>query len=179
MKKILIAMLGLVLCGSSVASEPEFQFAPQCYVHFSPKGGATAAIVDRINKAEKEINLLAYNFASAEIADAIIAASRRIGADGKPVKINLLIDAKQTTANGNKLGYVKSNGVPVYLDKKHAISHNKVIIIDGVWVHTGSFNFSANAENRNAENSVWCKGAEMAKIYNANFVSHQEHAVAF
>ncbi len=173
MKK-LFAMLCLGLFASSVfAEEPAFQFKPKCYAHFSPKGGATAAIVNRINLAEKEILVQAYNYASADIADALIAAGRR------GVEVTMVIDGKQPTANGNKLQYSKDNGLSIILDKKHAIQHNKVIIIDKKWVHTGSFNFSANAENRNAENSIWCQDAAMAKLFIADFAKHKEHGVPF
>lgn len=154
-------------------AEDSFQFSPKCYVHFSPKGGATDAIVNRINLAEKEVLVQAYNYASVEIADALIAAKNR------GVKVTLLIDGKQPTANGNQLQYSKDHGLDVHLDKKHAISHNKVMVIDNKWVHTGSFNFSSNAENRNAENSVWCQDNDMAKIYSDNFKIHMSHGVAF
>lgn len=157
------------------ADENDLTFKAECYVHFSPKGGASAAIVDRINLAEKEVVVQAYNYASIDIADAIIAAKNR------GVKVTLLIDGKQPTANGNQLQYSKDHGIPVFLDKKHAISHNKVMIIDGTWVHTGSFNFSANAEKRNAENSVWCTSIrnQMANIYRKQFDEHLAHAVPF
>src|SRR5262245_14055401 len=36
--------------------------------------------------------------------------------------------------------------------RPHAISHNKVIIIDGEMVLTGSFNFTKAAQEKNAEN---------------------------
>ena len=38
------------------------------------------------------------------------------------------------------------------IDAQHAIAHNKVMIIDGETVITGSFNFTKAAEENNAEN---------------------------
>ena len=38
------------------------------------------------------------------------------------------------------------------IDDEHAKAHNKVMIIDGETVITGSFNFSKAAEQNNAEN---------------------------
>ena len=38
------------------------------------------------------------------------------------------------------------------IDAKHAIAHNKVIVIDGVTTLTSSFNFTRVAEEKNAEN---------------------------
>jgi phosphatidylserine/phosphatidylglycerophosphate/cardiolipin synthase-like enzyme len=40
----------------------------------------------------------------------------------------------------------------VKIDTQHAITHNKVMIIDGETVNTGSFNFTRAAEENNAEN---------------------------
>jgi len=43
-------------------------------------------------------------------------------------------------------------GRSVKIDAQHAIAHNKVMIIDGETVITGSFNFTKAAEENNAEN---------------------------
>jgi phosphatidylserine/phosphatidylglycerophosphate/cardiolipin synthase-like enzyme len=43
-------------------------------------------------------------------------------------------------------------GIPTFIDRKPKIAHNKVMVIAGETVITGSFNFSANAECCNAEN---------------------------
>ena len=43
-------------------------------------------------------------------------------------------------------------GIPTKIDSAHDIAHNKIIIIDGAIVITGSFNFTKAAEDKNAEN---------------------------
>ena len=50
--------------------------------------------------------------------------------------------------------YLVHAGVPVWIDDGPAIAHNKVVILDGRTVITGSFNFSKAADTRNAENVV-------------------------
>ena len=47
--------------------------------------------------------------------------------------------------------------------------HNKIMIVDGVVVLTGSFNWSANAENRNDENLIVIKSVEVASLYEEEF----------
>jgi phosphatidylserine/phosphatidylglycerophosphate/cardiolipin synthase-like enzyme len=42
--------------------------------------------------------------------------------------------------------------IPTYIDSKHTIAHNKIMIIDKATVITGSFNFTKAAEEKNAEN---------------------------
>jgi len=61
-------------------------------------------------------------------------------------------------------------------DGKHAIAHNKVMVIDEVIVITGSFNFTNSAETRNAENFLVLKSAELAQRYKSQWQSHWTHA---
>ena len=55
--------------------------------------------------------------------------------------------------------------IPVLIDAKHAIAHNKVMIIDGKTVITGSFNFTKAAEEQNAESLVIIKDSSLANKY--------------
>jgi len=43
-------------------------------------------------------------------------------------------------------------GIPTLIDAQHAIARNKVMVLDGSVVITGSFNFTKAAEESNAEN---------------------------
>lgn len=54
-------------------------------------------------------------------------------------------------------------------------SQNKVILVDGGTVIIGSYNFSANAE-KNAENLLIIRHADLAVAYAANFEEHLAHA---
>ncbi|MHB8205269.1 MAG: phospholipase D-like domain-containing protein [Desulfomonilaceae bacterium] len=57
-----------------------------------------------------------------------------------------------------------------------AIAYNKIIIIDGTTVITGSFNFTKAAEVRNAENLLIIRSPELAKSYIRNWERHREHS---
>jgi phosphatidylserine/phosphatidylglycerophosphate/cardiolipin synthase-like enzyme len=59
--------------------------------------------------------------------------------------------------------------VPVWIDDALAIAHNKVVIIDGERVVTGSFNFTAAADTRNAENVVVIDSRAVAGLFLANW----------
>lgn len=41
--------------------------------------------------------------------------------------------------------YLARQGVPVRIDSRYAIMHNKFMVIDGVTVQTGSFNYTRSA----------------------------------
>lgn len=64
-------------------------------------------------------------------------------------------------------------GVPVWIDNKVSIAHNKVMIVDNYELISGSFNFSQSAQTRNAENVLFIKNPELAKMYATNWKSRQ------
>jgi phosphatidylserine/phosphatidylglycerophosphate/cardiolipin synthase-like enzyme len=63
-------------------------------------------------------------------------------------------------------------GVPTWIDAAYQIAHNKIIIIDGETVITGSFNFTRSAEEYNAENLLVIRDPSLAARYEANFQEH-------
>jgi len=155
---------------SSIQAKPS---ATEEEVYFSPHGGCTQAIVDNLNWAEKYVRVQAYSFTSKPIAEALIAAHKR-GAD-----VKVVLDKSQPHAKGGKIDMLVDAGIPVMIDKKHAIAHNKVIIIDGVTVLTGSFNFTNAAEDKNAENLLVIRDKVVARKYRNNWNSHSKHSEAY
>ena len=115
-------------------------------VAFSPKQGATKLIINTIKNAEKSIFVAAYSFTSKPIANALIEAYQ----NGVDVKI--VLDKSQRTAKYSAFLEVKNLGIPIRINSKYAIMHNKFMIVDGKILQTGSFNYSQAAENNNAEN---------------------------
>ena len=99
------------------------------------------------NGAKTSVYLQAYSFTSNPIADAIV----RDAARGQTVRT--ILDHSQEIEKSSKLSELWAAHIPVIIDHVHKIAHNKIIIIiDGQEVITGSFNFTAAAENDNAEN---------------------------
>jgi len=58
----------------------------------------------------------------------------------------------------------------------HAIGHNKIVIIDGETLITGSFNFTKAAEEHNAENLLVINDPALARRYLGNWQAHEEHS---
>ncbi len=139
-------------------------------VHFSPTGGATAAVVDAIAQAASTILVQAYTFTSAPIAAALLAAFRR------KVAVNIILDASNLSGKYSALTFFQNSGIPTLVDAAHAIAHNKIMILDGSVVLTGSFNFTTNAEYHNAENLLAIQDAGLAALYAANWHLHAAHS---
>ncbi len=143
-------------------------------VAFSPSGGATAAIVAALGEARQRLWVQAYSFTSAPIAKAVLAAAKR------GVQVTVLLDKSQRSQQYSEADFFANQGVPVYIDDQHAIAHNKVMIIDGGTVITGSFNFSKAAEQSNAENLLILRGnPPLAALYAQNFRFHLSHATPY
>ena len=168
MKKIFFLT---ALLFASITNAASFKNDGPCDVYFSPKGGVQDAIVNIINKAQHTINVLAYSFTSTPISNALIAAKNR------GVDVKIVLDKKQPTASYGKMKVVMDAGIPVWVDSKHAIAHNKVILIDGKIFETGSFNYSAGAETSNGENALICPSIEGYNLYFKNWTLHQNHSV--
>jgi len=162
----------LLLCGpAALALDVDLGHAP-VEVYFSPKNGATDAIVREIDRARSEILVQAYSFTSAPIAKALLKAHRR------GVKVQAILDKSQKTQKYSSASFLTNSGIPTYIDDKHAIAHNKIILIDRAVVITGSFNFTKAAEEKNAENLLIIRSKELAKPYLENWQRHREHSAA-
>ena len=144
--------------------------AADIQVFFSPIGGCTKAVVENLKKATNTVLVQAYSFTSAPIAKALVDAEKR------GVKVQVILDKSQRTEKYSSADFVQHAGIPTYIDAKHAIAHNKIMIIDGKTVLTGSFNFTKAAEENNAENLLVIQDLALATKYTANWQAHLQHS---
>jgi len=100
----------------------------------------------RTQNAKESIFVAAYSFTSKPIADALIRAYQN------GIDVRVVLDKSQRTAKYSAFLEIKKLGLPVRINSKYAIMHNKFMIIDGKILQTGSFNSSQAAEDSNAEN---------------------------
>ena len=147
--------------------------AAEVKVFFSPKGGCTEAVVENLGKAKTNVLVQAYSFTSAPIAKALVDAARR------GVKVQVILDDSQRTEKYSEADFLLHEGVPTFIDAKHAIAHNKIMVIDSHTILTGSFNFTKAAEESNSENLLVIEDAALAKKYTANWRSHLAHSVPY
>jgi len=171
---IFVAFLSIVLLGAvqSQAADLVLKDVP-AQVYFSPKGGGQDAITKAIGAAKFTVLVQAYSFTSAPIAEALKKAHDR------GVKVEAILDKSQRGEKYTGATYLKNAGIPVFIDAAHAIAHNKVMVLDGDTVITGSFNFTKAAEERNAENVLIVKDKGLAKLYRDNWEAHKDHSEAY
>ncbi len=148
-----------------------YEIPEEAQVYFSPNGGALQAIISDISNAQDIIYVQAYSFTSLSISNALIDASRR------GIKVEVLLDKSNLYDHHSEYQNLTKSKAVVCIDDKHAIAHNKIIIIDEKKVLTGSYNFTAAANNSNAENSLHLNSSSLAAKYLDNWQEHKKHSV--
>lgn len=160
--KAVIAAACLSLSVLSAASA-----SPVIEAGFSPSTGqqsALALVVSGINGAQRQVLVAAYSFTSKPIATALINAKLR------GVDVRVVADMKSNSAHYSAVTFLANKGVPVRLNGRYAIMHNKFMVIDSQDVQTGSFNYTQAAAQKNAENVLVLREVpDLAATYTQNF----------
>ena len=164
---------GLLFLISACSKSPSDTGPAGIEVYFSPRGGCTAAIVRALDGAKETVLVQAYTFNSIPIEKALIEAHNR------GVDVRVILDSSQRTEPASSAPYLKKAGIPIFIDDKCAIAHNKVMVIDGLIVVTGSFNFTKAAEESNAENLLVIRDAPLAAKYARNWRERRAQSVVY
>lgn len=139
-------------------------------VYFCPRGGAIDGIVQAVAKARSEVLVQAHTLLSPAIARSLLDARKR------GVKVAVILDKSERQEGMTPAVQLANAGVPVYLDGKHAAANDRVIVIDGRTVITGSLNFTTSSEEMNGENLLVIHSPELAALYAENWGKHREHS---
>lgn len=139
-------------------------FAGVSQTCFTPQQDCTALIVSTISAAKKSIDVQAYSFTSAPILAALAQA------EGRGVDVQILLDKSNVSARYDVTNYLQNHNIFFLIDNKPAIAHNKVMVIDGITLITGSFNFTKAAQYKNAENVFIIQDASVSQQYIKNFL---------
>lgn len=145
---------------------------PRPEVHFSPKGGCQEALIARIRSSKKTVHVQAYTLTAKPIIDALVVAH------GNGVDVQVVIDSSEAKIPASPVPLLRAGSVPVFIDSKHLIAHNKVMLFDGEIVELGSYNYTNAAENDNAENCLFLNDKSLASSYEENWKTHQGHSTA-
>jgi phosphatidylserine/phosphatidylglycerophosphate/cardiolipin synthase-like enzyme len=140
-------------------------------VYFSPSPHVAQAIIQTVDASQREVLVAAYGFTHNGIAQALVRAHQR------GVDVRVVMDAKSANSNRYVTEVLQQENIAIRQDDKHAIAHNKVMVIDESLVITGSFNFTNSAATRNAENVLVLKSSELAQRYKADWLKHWSHSL--
>ena len=132
--------------------------------YFSPHEPVRSRLIDMIAQANEQIDLLAFSFTDDTVATALIERH----AVGVPVRI--IFEQRNARGIGSEYALLREHGLDVQIDGNCYTMHHKVIIIDRRLVITGSYNFTARAEEVNDENLLIINDPTLAAAYSAEFL---------
>jgi phosphatidylserine/phosphatidylglycerophosphate/cardiolipin synthase-like enzyme len=174
LKKLLASLAATALLTGAGAAHAltsgqptEFARGSSYTLCFVPDGASCEdLLVNSINATTQSLLIQAYSFTSAPIAKAVAAAHAR------GVDVRVILDKSQTSERYTSATFLKNAGIPVVIDTRPAIAHNKVMVFDQRAVFTGSFNFTKSAQQRNAENGILIRGdSALVKSYTDNWAT--------
>lgn len=132
-------------------------------VCFSRPERCDTIIIDILGKAKRYVYVAVYSFTSDPLADALIKL-KNLG-----VEVKVVLEEQQANVKGSEYEKLKNAGVDIRIDGNPDLMHHKIAVIDDEVVITGSYNWSAAAEDRNDENLVVIRDEEVAKLYRKEF----------
>jgi phosphatidylserine/phosphatidylglycerophosphate/cardiolipin synthase-like enzyme len=133
-------------------------------VYFSPEDGTLERLLALIQAADSSIYFMLYSFTSDEIAEAMLARA------AAGIQVRGVLEETQYMSNiGTEYDRLRTAGLDVWLDGNPRNMHHKVLIIDERILVTGSYNFSANAEKSNDENTLIIHSSQIVLPYMSEF----------
>ena len=131
---------------------------------FSPSRQSEEAIIHFIGEARRSVHVAAYAFTSKEIAQALLDARMR-GLD-----VRVVVGKGQKASRYSVATFLAEHTVSVRIDDKYQLQHQNVVIVDGVSLETGSYNFMDGVRDRNSENVLIIRNVpELAAQFEANW----------
>jgi phosphatidylserine/phosphatidylglycerophosphate/cardiolipin synthase-like enzyme len=168
LKRNVSALAALAAALMFAAAPASRALAAQIEVCFSPPlpGGCdpVRAIENAVKAARTSILVQAYEITPGPLVTSLIDAHRR------GVDVRAIVDYRQLTDRRNHddafaVQHLGAAGIPVMVDRPPGLMHDKVMIIDGEVVVTGSFNYTYSAEHRNVENLLVIHDPALAAQY--------------
>jgi len=133
-------------------------------IFFSPQDKIiNTQIIPLIDNAKKYIYIPAFIITHKELSDALINAKNR------GIDVKIIIDATNPDGKGSKIKNLRQNNVIVKTENYAGKMHSKTIIIDDIYLITGSMNFSKSGETKNDENVVIIEDTRLANYYRGYF----------
>jgi len=142
---------------------PEIAGDVTARAYFCPEDDCDKKLIAEIEGAQNYIHAAVYSFTLDEIGDALIAARER------GVKVMVVFDEQQASQQWTEFTRLKEAGVDVRLDGNSKYMHNKIAVIDGDRIVTGSYNWTQNATSGNDENLIILTSKALAAQYDEEF----------
>lgn len=157
---ILIVMVSFHSPSTFAASAGESQVIEVC---FSPKENCDEKLIEFISSSQKSLDIAIYSVTLPSIVDAIDQAYTR------GVKVRMVVDRTQAAGNKSLVQELINRNIPLKIGRGSGVMHNKFTIVDREVIQTGSYNYTSNATENNAENQIYLQDPKVISSYEAHF----------
>ena len=130
-------------------------------VCFTPGQDCEGLFVATIDRAQHTLDIQEYHLTNKAIVAAVLRAK------GRGVITRIILDK---TARKEAMPFLAA-GIPVSIDYRVRIAHNKIMIIDNEIVIGGSYNPTESAQRRNSENLMIIDDKKIVVKYEDNFMN--------
>ena len=116
--------------------------------YFTPGTECEDRIIAELGRATT-IDIAVYSITNPKIANAIIAAHQR-GA-----RVRIITDRTMAGHKSSMIDELVTAGIPVRVNRRHKIEHNKFAVFDNRRMVTSSYNWTTAATKYNSENCIF------------------------
>lgn len=131
--------------------------------YFSPGEACRSAIVNRLDQARNKVCICVFTISDNSIAESIVKSHRR------GVNIRIITDDDKMADLGSDIDHLKNIGIPVIIDTPEARMHHKFALFDGIWLITGSYNWTRAAKMINEENLIETNDPDLIRQFGRQF----------
>jgi|GEM_PF-1634679 len=134
----------------------------------NPEREAIIPLINGLNSGDT-LDIAMYSLTDDDIKAAILDAHDR------GVEVRIYLEGENACGRGADAADYLAAGIPVRVDNRSGLMHHKFAVLDYADAEktdtsiTGSYNWSASADERNWENVVVIHSATIAADYEANF----------
>lgn len=121
-------------------------------------------LVTAISSAQQTLDAALFELNSQPVTDALIAAHQR------GVTVRMVTDDDHGYDDPEStFDQIELAGIPVVVDNRGGLMHNKFLVIDGLYVWTGSTNITHNGIYNNNNNAILIRSSQLAANYTDEF----------
>ena len=142
-------------------------------VYFSPHGLVASTITRNLYEAKTSIDVAIYAIAENGITTALLK-QRSVG-----LTVHILTDASQQQPETSTAPKLRHAGLDVRIGNQPGLMHEKFAVIDGRTLLVGSANWSASADQRNAENLIVTDDAKLVATFAKHFAEKWAKSLPF
>jgi len=129
------------------------------------RGGIDEKLAAFIARAQKSVDISIYQLDLPAVTNALLDAKKR----GARVRVSTDASVYEDKKENPSFKELEKAGIQVVAGNPHAIMHNKFVVVDGVAVWSGSWNFTENDTYRYNNNGIALTSPELASNYTVTF----------